>query len=106
MKKNKDAPKFEKISLKNTQSNEVNLVSENSELTDKQKLFCVYYSKSFNAAQSYQKAYQCSYENACSNASTLWKNSEVKKEVQRLNTLKCELFGNVEVKMVNDGVDC
>jgi len=72
----------------------------NENLTHEQRLFCIYYSKSFNAAQSYQKAYQCSYENACSNASTLWKNSEIKKEVQRLNALKCEQIAIKEQDIV------
>ena len=62
----------------------------NENLTHEQRLFCIYYSKSFNAAQSYQKAYQCTYDNACSHAWELWKNEEVKKEVNRLNQLKAE----------------
>jgi PBSX family phage terminase large subunit len=72
----------------------------NENLTHEQRLFCIYYSKSFNAAQSYQKAYQCTYESACSNASTLWKNSEIKQEVQRLNALKCEQIAIKEQDIV------
>jgi phage terminase small subunit len=34
---------------------------QNSELTDKQRLFCIYYVKYFNATKAYQKAYECSY---------------------------------------------
>ena len=60
----------------------------NENLTHEQRLFCIYYSKSFNAVQSYQKAYQCSYENACSHAWELWKNEEIRKEIQRLNEIK------------------
>ncbi len=30
-------------------------------LTDKQKLFCLYYLKYYNATKAYQKAYECSY---------------------------------------------
>ena len=37
---------------------------QNDELTSEQQIFCVYYSKTFNAAQSYQKAYGCTYESA------------------------------------------
>ena len=62
----------------------------NENLTHEQRLFCIYYSKIFNATQAYQKAYQCSYENACSHAWELWKNEEVKKEIQRLSLLKAE----------------
>ena len=41
----------------------VEQVIENTELTDKQRLFCVLYTKCFNATKAYQKAYGCSYEN-------------------------------------------
>ena len=43
---------------------EVEQVMKNPELTDKQRLFCLYYTRSFNATKAYQKAYQCSYETA------------------------------------------
>ena len=35
---------------------------ENPDLTDKQRLFCIYYVRCFNATKAYQKAYGCSYE--------------------------------------------
>ena len=41
---------------------EVKEVIENGDLTDKQRLFCLYYIKTYNATRSYQKAYRCSYE--------------------------------------------
>lgn len=41
---------------------EVEEVIENDDLTDKQRLFCLYYIKTYNATRSYQKAYNCSYE--------------------------------------------
>lgn len=63
---------------------EVRTISENSNLTDKQKLFCVYYVKSFNATKSYQKAYGCSYESACGNSGKLIKNPNIKAEIERL----------------------
>lgn len=31
-------------------------------MTDKQRLFCIYYVRCFNATKAYQKAYGCSYE--------------------------------------------
>lgn len=60
----------------------------NEELTHEQRLFCIYYSKSFNATQSYLKAYGCSYEVAASNAYRLMENDGVRKEVYRLNEIK------------------
>ncbi len=63
---------------------------ENERLTDEQQLFCIYYIKEFNTVQAYQKAYGCSYKNACSNAWLIWNNKEVQKEVQRLKSLKAK----------------
>ena len=37
---------------------------QNEDLTAEQQMFCIYYSRTFNAAQSYQKAYGCTYESA------------------------------------------
>ncbi|BCK01608.1 PBSX family phage terminase large subunit [Anaerocolumna chitinilytica] len=62
----------------------------NENLTHEQRLFCIYYSKSFNAAQSYQKAYGCSYESALSAGPRLFGNVEIKKEVQKLSVIKAE----------------
>jgi phage terminase small subunit len=56
----------------------------NSELTDKQKLFCVYYPRCFNATKAYQKAYECSYEVAVVNGSRLLGNAKVKEEIHKL----------------------
>ncbi|MGF7145306.1 PBSX family phage terminase large subunit [Anaerotaenia torta] len=60
----------------------------NKNLTHEQRLFCIYYSKIFNAAQSYQKAYGCTYETAMVNGSNLLRNTKVKEELQRLNEIK------------------
>lgn len=63
---------------------EVKEVLENTELTDKQRLFCIYYIKCFNATKAYKKAYGCSYEVALVNGSRLLGNAKVKEEVQKL----------------------
>ena len=57
---------------------------ENPELTDKQRLFCVYYIRCFNATKAYQKAYGCTYETAMFNGSRLLRNDKVKNEISRL----------------------
>ena len=44
----------------------VEQVIENTELTDKQRLFCVLYVKCFNATKAYQKAYEVDYNTAAS----------------------------------------
>ena len=61
---------------------------DNSSLTDKQKLFCVYYVKSFNATKAYQKAYGCSYETALTNGPSLLGNARIRDEIARLKQAK------------------
>lgn len=69
----------------------------NENLTHEQRLFCIYYSKIFNAAQSYQKAYGCTYESAMVNGSNLLRNAKVKEEIQRLNEIKRQqIVSNVD----------
>ena len=57
---------------------------ESDDLTDKQRLFCIYYIKYFNATKAYQKAYECDYMTAQSIAYRLMGNDGVKAEIQRL----------------------
>lgn len=61
---------------------------QNDGLTAEQQIFCVYYSKTFNAAQSYQKAYGCSYESALCSGPRLLGNVRVRTEIERLKELK------------------
>lgn len=57
---------------------------EDSELNEKQKLFCLYFSKSFNATRSYLKAYGGTYVNAMTSGSALLRNPKVKAEIERI----------------------
>lgn len=63
---------------------EVESVINNPDLTDEQRLFCLYYSKSFNATRSYQKAYGCNYESAMANGSRMLRIDKVKNEIMHL----------------------
>lgn len=63
---------------------EVKEILENDELTDKQRLFCIYYIRCFNATKAYQKAYGCSYEVAAVNGSRMLRNAKIKEEIFRL----------------------
>lgn len=63
---------------------EVMEVIKNTELTDRQQLFCIYYIRCFNATKAYQKAYGCSYETAMVNGPRLLKNTRVKEEIMSL----------------------
>lgn len=57
---------------------------ENGVLSEKQRLFCLFYVKYRNKTKAYQKAYQCSYECACSNAHKVWKNKAVQEDIKKL----------------------
>ncbi|NFC86265.1 hypothetical protein EXN13_00835 [Clostridium botulinum] len=63
---------------------EVTEVMNNPELTDKQRLFCIYHSKYFNATKAYKKAYDCDYITANTNGPRLLANACIKKEIQKL----------------------
>lgn len=67
---------------------EVKEVVENSELTDKQKLFCIYYIRCFNATKAYQKAYDCKYDVANAEGYKLLVKPCVKEEIQKLKQAK------------------
>lgn len=61
---------------------------QNDDLTPEQQMFCIYYSRTFNAAQSYQKVYGCKYESAMVRGSELLRNVKVRKEIERLKEIK------------------
>lgn len=77
----------EKQNKKNSKepvANEVTEVLQNIELTEKQRLFCLYFVKSFNATKAYQKAYKCDYTTAMANGSSLLRNTKVREQIQKL----------------------
>ncbi|MDU7725170.1 terminase small subunit [Clostridium perfringens] len=73
-----------KKDIKEPIAEEVKEVLENTELTDKQRLFCIYYIKRFNATKAYQKAYKCSYETALVAGPRLLGNVRIQEEVRSL----------------------
>ena len=77
----------------------VEQVIENTELTDKQKLFCLYYVKCFNATKAYQKAYRCSYETAMVEGSKTLRNPKIKDEIFALkqNRLNREMLDESDI---------
>lgn len=77
----------------------VEQVVKNEDLTDKQRLFCLYYIRCFNATKAYQKAYECSYETALTNGSALLGNTRIKSEILRLkqNRLNREMLDEADV---------
>ena len=78
----KNAPK--KQSEEKAVADEVKQVIQNTDLTDKQQLFCIHYIRCFNATKAYQKAYGCGYTTAVTNGPALLGNTRVKEEILRL----------------------
>lgn len=69
-------------------ADEVKDVMKNTELTDKQKLFCIYYIKYFNATKAYKQAYGCSYETAMVEGFKNLRNPKIEAEIQTLKQHK------------------
>lgn len=69
---------------KKAAENEVEQVMKNPDLTDKQRLFCLYYVRYFNATKAYQKAYECSYDVANAEGYKLLVNPCIVDEIHRL----------------------
>lgn len=74
--------------VKKVVAEEVENVTQNTKLTDKQQLFCLYYIRSFNATKAYQKAYGCNYHSAMQNGSRLLKNDKVENEIFKMKQEK------------------
>lgn len=88
----KDATKSKKVATlkkkdatkKQNKKTQEEPVIENDELTDKQRLFCIYYIKYFNATKAYQKAYGCAYTTARVEGSRHLANPNIISEIERL----------------------
>lgn len=65
-------------------ADEVRQVIQNTNLTDKQQLFCIHYIRCFNATKAYQKAYGVDYATAASIGYRLLEKDGVKQEIYRL----------------------
>ena len=91
LQKERNAPKGKNPPKKKAREKplaEIEQVIDNPDLTDKQRLFCLYYIKSFNATQSYLKAYKCNYETALVAGPRLLGNVRVKAEIEQLKEIK------------------
>lgn len=77
----KDNKKTKKVTTKRSKKSEVVL---NDELTEKQRLFCIYYIENFNATKAYQRAYDCDYQTANRCGPRLLVNVGIKAEINRL----------------------
>jgi len=59
-------------------------------LTDKQRLFCMYYVRSLNATSAYKKAYKSSYATAMSEGSRFTRNPKIKAKIAELKKERLE----------------
>ena len=82
--KKSERSESKKSVTKKAVADEVKQVIQNTDLTDKQQLFCIYYIRCFNATKAYQKAYGCDYTTAMVNGSQLLRNPKVKDEILQL----------------------
>ena len=60
----------------------------NEELTEKQRLFCLYYVRWFNATKAYRKVYDCDYTTAMTNGSMLLRNIKIQEHIQAIKDAK------------------
>ncbi len=78
---------------------DIDSVMENDDLTEKQKMFCLYYVRCFNATKAYQKAYGVEYSTAESIGYRLLAKDGVKKEIDKLkrNRLNIEFLRKEDI---------
>lgn len=81
--KNKGAPK-----KKTPIDDGTKATLQNDDLTPEQQMFCIYYSRTFNATQSYLNAYGCSYDVANAKGPLLVVKDSIHREIERLKEIK------------------
>jgi len=91
--------KAAKASGEGISAGEIEEILGNAELTDKQRLFCIYYIRCFNATKAYQKAYNAKYETAATLGYRMLKNDSVRGEIDRLkkNRLNREMLTEEDI---------
>ena len=97
--KNTERSKKKNKAKKKAIAKDVEQVLNNTDLTDKQRLFCLCYVRCFNATKAYRKAYGCSYETAMTNGSSLLRNTKIRDEIYRLkqNRLNREMLDEYDI---------
>ena len=80
----KDATKKKKDATISKRMQPKEVFVESDDLTDKQRLFCIYYIKYFNATKAYQKAYECAYTTAMTEGHRHLRNPKIVSEINRM----------------------
>lgn len=88
-----------RVTEKKAIADDVKQVVSNPDLTDKQRLFCLYYVRCFNATKAYQKAYDCDYYSAKAHGYELLQKVAVREEIQRLkqDRLNREMLNEADI---------
>lgn len=73
---------------------------QNDELSTEEQLFCVYYNRTYNATQSYLKAYQTGYATANAEGYKLLVRPCIQKELARLKEIKRKMIAMTEEDIV------
>lgn len=78
---------------------DVQKVEKKAELTEKQRLFCLFYVRYFNATKAYQRAYGCAYSTACAAGWKLLQNTEIQATIRGLkqNRLNQQLLDESDI---------
>ena len=79
---------------------EVKEVIENGDLTEKQRLFCLYYTEDFNATKAYKRAYDCNYDTARVEGCKSLTKPNIRKEIDRLSR-ECLEEQEIQSKLLN-----
>ena len=92
----------EKVAHKEEIPKAVIELNENNNLTEQQKLFCLYYLQYFNATKAYQLAYECDYRVANVNGSKLLVKASIKKELQhQKKVMQSEVYADAK-QLINE----
>lgn len=81
LQKKKDNVAKEKNKGEKVVVDEVKEIIENPNLTDKQRLFCIYYIRCFNATKAYQKAYGVNYATAMVEGCKILRNPKIREQI-------------------------
>ena len=82
-KKGCTSKKVKENSVKKPEFDGVDSTVQDVDLTEKQRLFCIYYVKYRNATKAYQKAYNCDYFTAMASGSRMLRNVKINSEIDR-----------------------
>lgn len=77
-------------------------IQDDTGLTEKQKLFCLYFSQFNNATKAYRKAYECAYSTAMTNGSELLRNTKIRTEIKRIKEARADDWLINDMDIVNE----